>query len=73
MLEDAIDAVKGKPSNTMILGNYKVLRKTLSALKMANIQYSNGDQSIKTFIGDINGIRICGSYNVSDLNESAVA
>ncbi len=73
MLEDAIDAVKGKPSNTMILGNYKVLRKTLSALKMANIQYSNGDQSIKTFIGDINGIKICGSYNVSDLNETAVA
>jgi hypothetical protein len=72
-LEEAIDAVRGKVNNTMILGHYSVLRHIFSALKMDKVQYANSDSSIKTLVGDLNGIKLVGSYNVSDRNETAVA
>ena len=35
--------------------------------------YVNGDNSIQTIIGAINGIKIIGSYNLPDGIETAVA
>lgn len=70
---DAIDDVRGKPSNTFIFGNSRVLRQVFSKIKEDKVQYANSDSSIKTLIGDIDGFRIVGSHNVSDRNEKAVS
>ncbi|MBO6266681.1 MAG: hypothetical protein J6M06_00455 [Synergistaceae bacterium] len=72
-VEDAISAVRGNESNTMILGNSKILGKMVSAWKLDKIQYVIADNSLRTRFGDLNGVKICGSYNVSDYNETAVA
>lgn len=73
MIEDAIAAVEGDASDTMIFGYAPILQKTFSAIKQADIMYVNGDKSIQTIVGDINGVKLIGSYNVSKLNEAAVA
>lgn len=72
-VEDAIASVHGNESNTMILGNTKILGKMVSAWKIANIQYVVNDNSLKTRFADLNGVKIYGSYNVSPENEAAVA
>lgn len=72
-IEDAIAAVEGSAEDTMIFGYHPILQKTFSAIKQADIMYVNGDKSIQTIVGDINGVKLVGSYNVSKLNESAVA
>ena len=71
-IEDAIAAVEGDASDTMIFGYALILQKTFSAIKQADIMYVNGDKSIQTIVGDINGVKLIGSYNVSKLNEAAV-
>ena len=73
MVEDAIAEVRGTPGNCMIFGNEKLIGKMISSWKMAKIEYSVGDGSLKTRFGDLNGIKFMGSYNVSDFNEGAVA
>lgn len=72
-VEDAIAAVHGSENNTMIFGNTKLIGKMVSAWKMANIEYVVSDNSLKTRFADLNGVKIYGSYNVSDFNETAVA
>lgn len=72
-LEDAIAAVRGSAANTYIFGHHKIVQKTFSAIKQADITYVNSDNTIQTTIGAINGIRIIGSYNLPDGTESAVA
>ena len=72
-IEDAIAAVRGTATNTYILGHHKIVQKTFSAIKQADIMYVNGDNSIQTIIGAINGIKIIGSYNLPDGTETAVA
>lgn len=72
MLEDAIAAVRGTAENTYIFGNHKILQKTMSAIKKTYLQMTIQDGSLKTAIGDINGVRVVGSYNLPDGNEAAV-
>lgn len=73
MVEDAIASVHGTPANTMIFGNEIILGKMVSSWKMDKIQYTVENGGLNTRFGDINGIKIKGSYNVSERNESAVA
>ncbi|WP_347288603.1 major capsid protein [Bilophila wadsworthia] len=72
-IEDAIASVRGTAANTYIFGHHKIVQKTFSAIKQADIMYVNGDNSIQTIIGAINGIKIIGSYNLPDGTETAVA
>ena len=72
-IEDAIASVRGTATNTYIFGHHKIVQKTFSAIKQADIMYVNGDNSIQTIIGAINGIKIIGSYNLPDGTETAVA
>ncbi|WP_308620863.1 major capsid protein [uncultured Desulfovibrio sp.] len=72
-LEDAIAAVRGTAENTYIFGNHKILQKTMSAIKKEYLQMTVNDGSMKTAIGDINGVRVVGSYNLPDGTEDAVA
>lgn len=72
-VEDAVAAVRGTPANTLILGNEVLLGKMVSSWKMEKIQYTIENGGLNTRFGDLNGIKIRGSYNVSDFNESAVA
>lgn len=72
-VEDAIAAVRGTPGNTMIFGNEIILGKMVSSWKMEKIQYTIENGGLNTRFGDLNGVKIKGSYNVSDFNESAVA
>ena len=72
-IEDAIAAVRGSAANTYIFGHHKIVQKTFSAIKQADIMYVNSDNNIQTVIGAINGVRIVGSYNLPDGTESAVA
>lgn len=72
-LEDAIAAVRGTAENTFIFGNHKILQKTMSAIKKEYLQMTVNDGSMKTAIGDINGVRVVGSYNLPDGTEDAVA
>ena len=72
-IEDAIASVRGTAANTYIFGHHKIVQKTFSAIKQADIMYVNGDNSIQTIIGAINGIKIIGSYNLPDGIETAVA
>ena len=72
-IEDAIASVRGTAANTYIFGHHKIVQKTFSAIKQADIMYVNGDNSIQTVIGAINGIKIIGSYNLPDGIETAVA
>jgi len=73
MIDDAIAAVRGKPSNTFIFGHPKILGRVFSALKTANIEFVNSDSNLRTLVSMYNDIRIVGSYNVSDGNEAAVS
>lgn len=72
MLEDAIAEVRGTASNTFIFGHHKILTKTMSAIKKDYLQLSNGDKSLSTAIGDLNGIKLVGSYNMADGTEAKV-
>lgn len=72
-LEDAIAAVRGTAENTYIFGNHKILQKTMSAIKKEYLQMTVNDGSMRTAIGDINGVRVVGSYNLPDGTEDAVA
>lgn len=72
-IEDAIASVRGTATNTYIFGHHKIVQKTFSAIKQADIMYVNGDKEIQTIIGAINGIKIIGSYNLPDGTETAVA
>lgn len=72
-IEDAIASVEGSAADTVIFGYHPVLQKSFNALKQSYIRYGNNDSSIRTTVGDINGIPIVGSYNVSKKDESAVA
>lgn len=72
-IEDAIAAVRGSAANTYIFGHHKIVQKTFSAIKQADIMYVNSDNNIQTVIGAVNGIRIIGSYNLPDGTESTVA
>lgn len=72
-IEDAIAAVRGTATNTYIFGHHKIVQKTFSAIKQADIMYVNGDKDLQTIIGAINGIKIIGSYNLPDGTETAVA
>ena len=72
-IEDAIASVRGTAANTYIFGHHKIVQKTFSAIKQADIMYVNGDNSIQTIIGAINGIKIIGSYDRPDGIETAVA
>ncbi len=72
-IEDAIAAVRGTATNTYIFGHHKIVQKTFSAIKQADIMYVNGDKDLQTIIGAINGIKIIGSYNLPDGTENAVA
>lgn len=72
-LEDAIAAVRGTAENTYIFGNHKILQKTMSAIKKEYLQMTVNDGSMKTAIGDINGVRVVGSYNLPDGTEDVVA
>lgn len=73
MIDDAISAVRGKPSNTFIFGHTRILSKVFSALKTANIEFVNADSNLKTMVTMYNDIRIVGSYNVNEGNEAAVS
>ena len=35
--------------------------------------YVNGDKDLQTIVGAINGVKVVGSYNLPDSNETAVA
>lgn len=72
-IEDAIAKIHGTSENTWIFGHSKIVQKAFSAIKQADIMYVNGDNSIQTIIGAINGIKIIGSYNLPDGTETAVA
>lgn len=72
-VEDAIAAVHGSESNTMILGNTKLINKMVSAWKMDKIEYVMADNNLQTHFAALNGVKIYGSYNVSDFNEAVVA
>ena len=65
--------MRGSAANTYIFGHHKIVQKTFSAIKQADIMYVNSDNNIQTVIGAINGVRIVGSYNLPDGTESAVA
>ena len=71
-LEDAIAAVRGTAENTYIFGHHKILQKTMSSIKKEDLQMTVNDGSMKTVIGDINGVRLVGSYNLPDGTEAAV-
>lgn len=71
MLEDAIAAVRGTAGNTYIFGHHKILQKTMSAIKKEYLQMTVNDGSMKTVIGDINGVKLVGSYNLPDGTEAA--
>lgn len=73
MIDDAIAAVRGKPSSTFIFGHPRILGRTFSALKTANVQFVNADSNLKTLVTMYNDIRIVGSYNLNDGNEAAVS
>lgn len=73
MIEDAIAEVRGTSANTYIFGHRKILGKTMGAFKEGYLQLTNNDNSLKTQIGDINGIRVVGSYNLPDGTEAVVA
>ncbi len=72
MLEDAVAAVRGTAENTFIFAHHKILQKTLSAVKREYLQMTVNDGSLKTVIGDINGVRLVGSYNLPDGTEAVV-
>ena len=72
-IEDAIAAVHGTAANTFIFGHHKIVQKTFSAIKQADVMYVNTDNTIQTVVGAVNGVRIVGSYNLPDGTESAVA
>ncbi len=72
-IEDAIAAVHGTAANTYIFGHHKIVQKTFSAIKQADVMYVNMDNDIQTVVGAVNGVRIVGSYNLPDGTESAVA
>ena len=72
-IEDAIATVRGTAANTYIFGHHKIVQKTFSAIKQADIMYVNGDKDLQTIVGAINGIKIVGSYNMPDGTEAAVA
>lgn len=71
-LEDAIAAIHGTAGTTFIFGHHKIVQKTFSAIKQADIMYVNGDKELQTIVGAINGIKIIGSYNLPDGTEAAV-
>ena len=71
-LEDAIAAVRGTAENTYIFGHHKILQKTMSSIKKEYLQMTVNDGSMKTVIGDVNGVKLVGSYNLPDGTEAAV-
>ena len=68
-VEDAIANVRGDASNTYIFGHVRALRRVFNSFKENAIQYVNADSDLKTMVGSINGVKIVGSYNMSDGNE----
>ena len=72
-IEDAIATVRGTAANTYIFGHHKIVQRTFSAIKQADVMYVNGDKDLQTIVGAINGIKIVGSYNMPDGTEAAVA
>lgn len=72
-IEDAIAAVHGPAANTYIFGHHKIVQKTFSAIKQADVMYMNADSNLQTLVGAINGVRVVGSYNLPDGTETAVA
>ena len=72
-IEDAIAAIRGTAANTYIFGHHKIVQRTFSAIKQADVMYVNGDKDLQTIVGAINGIKIVGSYNMPDGTEAAVA
>lgn len=73
MIDDAVSSVRGKPTNTMIMGHPRILNKVFSSLKRANVQFVNGDNNLKMAVTHYNDIPILGSYNLNEGNEAAVA
>lgn len=73
MIDDAISSVRGKPTNTMIMGHPRILNKVFSSLKRANVQFVNGDNNLKMAVTHYNDIPILGSYNLNEGNEDAVS
>ena len=73
MIDHAIAEVRGKNTNTMILGHPKILGKVFSALKQAKVQFSNGDSNLQMAVTHYDKIPIVGSYNINKGNEAAVA
>lgn len=73
MVEDAIAAVEGSAADTYIYGHHAVLQKTMSAIKKDYLQLTNNDKSLSTAIGDINGVKCVGSYNMPWKTEEAVS
>ncbi len=72
-IEDAIAAVHGTAANTYIFGHHKIVQKTFSAIKQADVMYVNGDTNLQTVVGAVNGVRVVGSYNLPDGTEKVVA
>lgn len=73
MIDDAIAEVRGKSTNTMIMGHPKILGKVFSALKQAKVQFSNGDSNLQMAVTHYDQIPIVGSYNINKGNEAAVS
>lgn len=57
----------------MIFGHHRVVQRVFGAIKKADIMYVNGDKDLQTIVGAINGVKVVGSYNLPDSNETAVA
>ncbi len=72
-IEDAIAKIHGSAQNTMIFGHHRVVQRVFGAIKQADIMYVNGDKDLQTIVGAINGVKVVGSYNLPDSNETAVA
>ncbi len=72
-IEDAIAKIHGSAQNTMIFGQHRVVQRVFGAIKQADIMYVNGDKDLQTIVGAINGVKVVGSYNLPDSNETAVA
>ena len=72
-LQDAIFNLLGSAASTMIIGHPLVLGKVFGSLKLAKLEYSNGDTALNHAVTSYYDIPIYGSYNLPNGSEAVVS
>ncbi len=64
MLDDALDKVRSAGSDTLIMGNSRLLGTLFSEKKAEVLQVNSGETALNTLVRVYNDVPICRSYNI---------